>query len=411
MELGVIQQLVVSLGLGMLLGLQRERTEKSLAGIRTFPFIALLGTVCAQIGEKTGEWIIPAGLVSLAALVVMANLIKVREKKEPGMTSEIAILLVYMLGVVIVVGEMSTAVVLGGGMAMLLHFKKQLHGFANAVGEKDMHAIIQFVLISLVILPILPHENYGPYEVLNPFKIWLMVVLIVGISLSGYVAYKLLGANAGTLLGGAIGGMVSSTATTVSFARRAKTNEQLIHLGTLVVMIASCMSLVRVLVEIGVAAPSVAPALIPPLAAMLGVCILITGALFLFGKRGKVEIEEPSNPTEFKPALIFACLYAFILIAVAFAKDKFGDQGLYVVAIISGTTDMDAITLSTSQLAARGEVDNTVAWRSILMGCMANFVFKFGIVAALGPKELTIRVAIAFASALAGGAAILMLWP
>lgn len=395
----------------MLLGLQRERTERSLAGIRTFPFIALFGTVCAQIGQKTSDWIIPAGLVSLAALVVMANLVKVKAKKEPGMTSEIAILLVYMLGVVIVVDEMSTAVVLGGGMAMLLHFKKQLHGFAHAVGEKDMHAIIQFVLISLVILPILPHENYGPYEVLNPFKIWLMVVLIVGISLSGYVAYKLLGASARTILGGAIGGMVSSTATTVSFARRAKTNEQLVHLGTLVVMIASCMSLVRVLVEIGVAAPSVAAALIPPVAAMLGVCIFITVILFVFGKRGNVEIEAPANPTEFRPALIFACLYAFILIAVAFAKDKFGDQGLYVVAVISGTTDMDAITLSTSQLAARGEVDTFVAWRSILMACMANFVFKLGIVAALGPKELTLRVAIAFASALVGGGAILALWP
>lgn len=412
MDFTIIQQLVVSLGLGMLLGLQRERTESSLAGIRTFPFIALFGTVCAQIGQQTGTWIIPAGLVSLAALVVMANLVKVdKEKKDPGMTSEIAILLVYALGVLIVVGEMGAAVVLGGGMAMLLHFKSALHGFAKAVGDRDMHAIIQFVLISLVILPILPNADYGPYEVLNPFKIWLMVVLIVGISLCGYVAYKLLGARAGTIMGGVIGGMVSSTATTVSYARRAKGDEGLVRLGTLVIMIASCISIARVLVEIAVATPNSFPSLAPPLFAMFVACCLITMVLYFFTRGEKAEMAEQGNPTEFKPALIFAILYALVLMGVAFAKDNFGDQGLYVVAVISGTTDMDAITLSTAQMADKGEVKPDIAWRAILMGCMANFVFKLGTVAALGPRGLTARVAAAFAMAIGSGAAILWLWP
>ncbi|HEX7262162.1 MAG TPA: MgtC/SapB family protein, partial [Luteolibacter sp.] len=221
MDLAVLQQLVVSLGLGMLLGLQRERTEHSIGGIRTFPFIALFGTVCAQIGEITGTWIIAAGLIALAALVITANLAKIKQADlDPGMTTEMATLLVYALGVLIVVGDMTSAVVLGGGMALLLHYKGPLHDFARAVGERDMHAIIQFVLITMIILPVLPNENYGPYGVLNPFKIWLMVVLIVGISLCGYVAYKLFGARSGTLLGGIIGGLVSSTATTVSYARR-----------------------------------------------------------------------------------------------------------------------------------------------------------------------------------------------
>ena len=412
MDVATLQQLGVSLGLGILLGLQRERTERSIGGIRTFPFIALLGTVCAQIGNTTGTWVVPAGLLALAALVVMANLAKIRQAEaDSGMTTEIATLLVYMLGVLVVVGDMASAVVVGGAMALLLHFKAPLHGFANAIGERDMHAIIQFVIITLVILPVLPDENYGPYAVLNPFKIWLMVVLIVGIGLSGYVAYKILGARAGTILGGIIGGLISSTATTVSYSRRAREDHGLAPLGALVIMIASCISLARVIVEIAAVAPGSFMALAPPLGVMLAACCVIAGGLYLFSRSGSATMPEQENPTEIKPALIFGLLYALVLLGVAFAKDRFGTSGLYVVALISGLTDMDAITLSTAQLADQGSVEPTTAWRAILAAAMANFGFKFAAVAFLAPLALTLRVAVGFGLALTAGGLILWLWP
>ncbi len=412
MDLVTLQQLVVSLGLGMLLGLQRERTERSIGGIRTFPFIALFGTVCAQIGAITGTWIIAAGLIALAALVVTANLAKIKmEEMDSGMTTEIATLLVFVIGVLIVVGDMATAVVLGGAMAMLLHFKAPLHGFARAVGERDMHAIIQFVLITLVILPVLPNQDYGPYAVLNPFEIWLMVVLIVGIGLCGYVAYKLFGARAGTILGGIIGGLISSTATTVSYARRAKEDQGLAPLGAFIIMVASCIAIARVILEIGAVAAGSFVALAPPLAVMLLACCVIAGGLYFFSRDVRAEMPEQENPTEIKPALIFGALYALVLLGVAFAKDRFGTSGLYAVALISGLTDMDAITLSTAKLAANGGVEPATAWRAILIGAMANFGFKFGTVAALGPRALTVRVAAAFGLALVAGGLILWLWP
>ena len=408
-----LQQLSVSLGLGMLLGLQRERTEKSIGGIRTFPFISLFGTVCAMIGEMHGSWIIPAGLLAMAALVVTANLARGTDQDgaPAGMTTEIAALLVYVLGVLIVIVDMGLAAVLGGGMAMLLHFKQPLHRFAKAVGEKDMHAIMQFVLISLVILPVLPNTGYGPYGVLNPFKIWLMVVLIVGLGLTGYVGYKIFGARAGTLLGGIIGGLVSSTATTVTFARKTKGESGLAALGALVIMIASCISLVRVLIEIGVAAPHKFAAIAPPLGAMLGTCCVIAAVMWLPCRKGKSEMPEQHNPAEFKPAFIFAGLYALVLMGVAFAKDHFGERGLYAAAALSGLTDMDAITLSTSQLAESGEVETTSAWRAILMAAMSNLVFKFGVVAALGSGALVWRVGASFTLALVAAGSILWLWP
>ncbi len=412
MDFAALQQLAVSLGLGLLLGLERERTERSIGGIRTFPLIAMFGTLCAQAGQVFGGWTVGAGLVALAAIVVFANVAKMKSGTiDAGMTTEVAALLLFAVGVLVVAGSMAVAVVTGGVAAVILHFKKPLHTFASAVGERDMRAIMHFVLISMVILPVLPNQDFGPYGVWNPFKLWLMVVLIVGISLCGYVAYKLFGAQAGTLLAGVIGGLISSTATTVSFARRAATQAELAPIAAFVIMTASCLSLARVLVEIAAVAPGILWSLAPPLATLFGACCLIAGALYLASRKRRTEMPEQKNPAEFRSAFLFAGLYAVVLLAVAAATDHFGSAGLYLVGILSGLTDMDAITLSTAQLAASGSVEVDAAWRTILIAAMANFVFKLGTVAALGGAALTKRVAAAFAAALAAGGAILGLWP
>lgn len=411
-ELAALQQLSVSLGLGLLLGLERQRSENSIAGFRTFPFISLLGTVCAQVAQVTSPWVIAAGLLAVTAIVVFANYTKMKNgDTDAGTTTEFAAILLYAVGTLIVVGSMEASLVVGGVMVILLHLKGPMHRVATAMGEHDMRAIMQFVLISMIILPVLPNHNYGPYDVWNPFKIWLMVVLIVGISLCGYVIYKIFGAKAGALLGGVIGGLVSSTATTVSFARRCATESSLAPLGALVIMIASCISLVRVLVEIGVVASGVFVALAPPLGIMLGWCLLIALGLYLLSRKTKAEMSEQKNPAEFKSALFFSGLYALVLLGVAEAKNHFGETGLYAVSIISGLTDMDAITLSTSQLAAGGGVSTRLAWHAILLAAMANFLFKLATVAVLGSKELLWRTALAFALALLGGGALLWLWP
>lgn len=413
MQDNVFAQLAVAFGLGLLLGLQRERTERSIAGIRTFPLIALFGTVCAQLSHATGGWVIAAGLLALVAIVVFANFAKLKAGEiDPGITTEISTLLLYGLGALLASGHMGAALVIGGAMALLLQLKKPLHDFAGAVGETDMRAIMQFVLLSLVILPVLPREEYGPYGVWNPFEIWLMVVLIVAISLSGYVAYKFFGARAGTILGGVLGGLISSTATTVSYARRTAGNPELAPLAAVVIMIAACVSIARVLVEIAAVAPRSFPALAPPIGAMLGACILIATALFFLSrKQDRAQMPEQKNPAELKPALIFGALYALVLLAVAAAKEHFGSTGLYAVGILSGLTDMDAITLSSARLVEHGGANATTGWSTILIASMSNFVFKLGTVALLGRAALTLRVAIAFALALGSGGLILWLWP
>src|SRR5262245_7219717 len=184
MEAKLFGQIAISLLLGLLIGLQRQRAESAIGGIRTFPLIAAFGTVCGWMALEHGGWIVAAGLLAVAALLLVSNYMAARGgNADAGQTSEIAALLLYAIGAYLVTGTLAVAVALGGVIAVLLHFKDPLHAFASRIGEQDVTAIMQFVLISLVVLPVLPNRAFGPYETLNPFQIWLMVVLIVGIGL------------------------------------------------------------------------------------------------------------------------------------------------------------------------------------------------------------------------------------
>ena len=411
MDLAIAQQLVASLGLGLLVGLQRERSKSAIAGIRTFPLITLLGTVCGQLAHVFGGWIVAAGFLAIGALLAVTQAGRLSEDKaDTGLTTEIAVLLLFALGVFIASGPILIAVVLGGAVALLLYLKPPLHRFVGRLGETDMRAIMQFVFVSMVVLPVLPNENYGPYQVLNPFEIWMMVVLIVGLSLAGYVAYKFFGGAGGLLVAGVLGGVISSTATSVSAARQAREHTALVGMASLIIMIASTVTLVRVLIEIGVVAPGNFTALAGPLAAMLGSMVVI-GVVAYFAWRKEAGVRPTQhNPAELKTALVFAAIYGLIKLAVAAARDQFGEAGLYAVSVISGLTDMDAVTLSTARLVDSGKLETTLGWRTILIAAMSNLVFKATAVAVVGGAAIFFRVAMLFALSGVAGGLILAFW-
>src|SRR5262245_21847960 len=238
-----------------------------------------------------------------------------------------------------------------------------------------------------------------------------MVVLIVGISLAGYMAYKILGPKGGTLLGGILGGLISSTATTVSYARRSREAPEAHSLAIFVIMIASAVAYGRVLIEIAAVAGTHFTQMALPLASMLVWMLLIALALFFRQRDSAEKIPDPSNPAELKSALLFGALYALIILAVGAAKQNLGETALYGIAVISGLTDMDAITLSISRMVDQQRIDPPEGWRLILVASLANLVFKASAAAFLGGWRFGVRVAIAFGIALAGGLAILFLWP
>ncbi|MCU0980514.1 MAG: MgtC/SapB family protein [Pirellulaceae bacterium] len=413
MEISTVESLALALGLGLLVGLQREWSAHHLTGIRTFALITILGTLLGLLSHSLGVWLPVAGLCGVAALLIVGTVLAfVGQHEEPGLTTEIAALVMYAVGVALALGQTELGLIIGGGVAVLLQWKQPLHKLVGRFSEPDVRAIFNLVLIALVILPVLPNRSFGPYGVLNPFEIWLTVVLIVGISLGGYIAYKFFGARAGTLLGGIFGGMISSTATTVSYARRTRhAPEEAVGLAAFVVVVASTIVFARVIFEIAVVAPELLSSIAPPLV----VVMLVMGvlALVMYGTRGGEAEQVPmdKDPSQLKAAVVFGLLYAVILFAVAAGQQWFGDRGLYLIAALSGLTDMDAITLSTAQLIKRGELEVDTGWRMILVGSLSNLIFKGAAVALLGHPRLLLRVSIAFGIVLLCGLLLLRFWP
>lgn len=413
MDLIFVQQLAVSLGLGLLVGFQREWGPPHVAGIRTFALIALLGTLCARLGMVHGGIVPAAGLVGVTALVVAGTTIKYQTNEMAfGLTTAAAALVIYAVGA-LVVHRLSAAVTVGGATAVLLHWKKPLHALARNASEKDIHAIIQLVLIALVILPLLPDRTYGPYNVLNPFHIWLMVVLIVGISLGGYIVSRFVRPDTGALIAGILGGIISSTATTASFSRQSRRDASGDAVSALVILVASTVVFFRVALEIALVAPEVLPGLLPPLTAMTAVMGLMCGLFFLRHHRGRGRggFPEAVEPANMRVAVIFGLLYGVILFAVAAAKERYGGGGLYLIAGLSGLTDMDAITLSTTELLRQDRIDLHTGWRMILIGALSNLVFKGIIAASMGHRRLLRHIALYFGLALVGGILIILFWP
>jgi len=407
----VFQSLGISLGLGLLVGIQRERVATPLAGVRTFALITLLGTLSALLAQTLGPWVVVAGLLGVTAAIVTGNVLAPRERADPGITTEIAVLLMYGIGAYLVLGDRSVAVVLTGVVAVLLHVKPAMHGFVQRLGESDMRAMMQFVLISLVILPVLPDRAYGPFAVLNPRQIWWMVVLVVGLSLAGYVALKVAGERVGTIVGGLMGGAISSTATTAVQARRAAGGSGHVRPAALVILLASTVMFVRVLVEVtvvgGAAAARIAPQIAVVLAVSVALCIVVARR-----DRDHASAPQPTeNPAQLRSALVFGALYAVVLLAVAAARAAFGDRGMYAVAALSGLTDMDAITLTAARLAGDGALPPGDAWRAILIAAVSNLVSKSALVATLGGRAAFRPVAVLFAIVSVAAVAAMLLWP
>jgi uncharacterized membrane protein (DUF4010 family) len=364
------------------------------------------------ISGTTGPWVVVAGLVAITTFTVMGNVMSMRGGSiDPGQTTEVAIVLTFLLGALVVIGPREGAIVLGATVAVLLHLRDELKGLVASLSDRDVRAMMQFVVVSLIVLPTLPDRTFGPYDVLNPREIWWMVVLIVGLNLVGYGAFRLLGEKVGTALAGILGGIVSSTATTVTYARLAKENEEVTPVAVVIVWIASGVVFVRVLVEIAVVAPTFLADAAGPIGVMMLVVAVGTALIWRTTKEEGTHPLQPQNPAQLKAALTFGALYAAVLFAVAAAQAFFGGAGLFAAAALSGISDMDAITLTISQLVSRQALDRDTAWRLILVASLANLVFKFGLVAALGNKQMATRQGALFTIAITAGAVLIVLWP
>ena len=385
-----LQAFMTSLAIGLLIGLERERRSSAKAGLRTFALVALLGTLSGLLAEKTGSgWILSAGLLSVGAMIIAAYINRPDDAGDSGTTSVVAILVCFCLGAAVWFGYGTLAVMLGIATTVLLYFKAELHGLSNQLTSKDLISILQFAVLSFVILPILPDRNYGPYEALNPYQAWLMVVLVSGVSLAGYAALRLAGPQHGAPMMGLLGGLVSSTATTVIFSRHAHANSALARTAMVVIMVANLMVLLRLMVMAVVVAPDV----VAPLAKVFAGGLVLGLAATAFGwhrleARGALPMPEVRNPTEIRIALGFGALYVVVLFCAAWLSDVAGAKGVYAVALASGLTAMDAITLSSLRLFSLDTLSRGQAVTSISLAVLSNLIFKAGLIVTLGGWNL-----------------------
>jgi uncharacterized membrane protein (DUF4010 family) len=385
-----LQAFMTSLAIGLLIGLERERRSSAKAGLRTFALVALLGTLSGLLAEKTGSgWILAAGLLSVGAMIIAAYNNRPDDAGDSGTTSVVAILVCFCLGAAVWFGYGTLAVMLGIATTVLLYFKAELHGLSSQLTSKDLISILQFAVLTFVILPILPDRNYGPYEALNPYQAWLMVVLVSGVSLAGYAALRLAGPQHGAPMMGLLGGLVSSTATTVVFSRHAHAHVALARTAMVVIMIASLMVLLRLTVMAAVVAPDV----IEPLAKVFAGGLVLGLAVTAFGWRrleaqGELPMPEVRNPTEIRTALGFGALYAVVLFCSAWLSDVAGTKGMYAVALASGLTDVDAITLSSLRLFSIDKLSAGQAVTAIALAVLSNLTFKAGLIVTLGGWKL-----------------------
>jgi uncharacterized membrane protein (DUF4010 family) len=401
---------LASLAIGLLIGIERERNPAAKAGLRTFALTAVFGTLAAMLGERAGGAWLPGVGLALVGLAIVAAYLRAPAPDDPGTTTVIALLVTYALGALCWYDGRTLAAAIAVGVAALLYFKPELRGLLERFERRDLLAVLQFATLSVVILPVLPDRAFGPYGALNPYRIWLMVVLVSGLSLAGYMALRIVGVRHGFVLVGLFGGLVSSTATTLAYSKHARTGA-LVDVAAGVIVLANLTVLVRLAIVAAVAAPAILPRLAPVLGAALAAGAAAAAVLWRrrLGADGAPPLPAVSNPTELRAALGFGALFAVVLVAAAWLTDLAGERGLYAVALVSGLTDVDALTLSSLQLFSAGRLGAAEAVAAIALALLANTAFKLGLVATVGGKTLARRVILpALASVLAGAAAIVV---
>lgn len=403
--------LATALAVGLLIGLERGWKDRSdpegsrVAGFRTIGLIGLLGGIAMLLDGGAG-FVLAAGFLGLALLLREGFEAQIDATREVSVTTMVAALTAYGLGAIAVSGRPQLAAIGGVATAFILWLRVPFHALLDRIEEKELNAFLYWLLFSIVVLPVLPNEGYGPYAALNPRTIWLMVVLISGLGFAGYLSMKWFGRRRGSIFLAVSGGMVSSTAATLALARLATKDADGVHALVGGVAIAWAMMYIRTLLIVAVLAPSLLPLLGPPLGLMWLICALGAARYYSLATPTTEQDLTLANPLDMRSAMIFTLVLTTGMVASKAAANLFGDTGLYAVAIAAGAIDIEAISLSLTQLVGR-DVTVSVASMAIVFAAIANTLFK-GVLAAISGRAHFGQHCLVLAglTSIGGGAAI-----
>jgi uncharacterized membrane protein (DUF4010 family) len=400
MNLTVTLRLAIALAIGLIIGTERGWSSRDshkglqIAGIRSFGFVGLFGGISALLAEQFGAVVIAVSFLGLALIVGLSYGLTVGQSQDFGITTELTLMMTFMLGVMVGKDFAAEAVGVAVVMAALLGFKEELHRSLARLDRQELLATLQLLLIAVVVLPLLPNRNLGPWDALNPRSIGLLVLLIAATSYIGYFAMRLLGTRVGLLATATIGALVSSTAVTVSFGRMARrTQGSVAILGAGISLAAGTMA-VRILAEVSIVNPALLPSLAPPIAVLAMVPLIAAGAIAL---RKEPEPQTPSTPStsdvelkspiELGSALGYGAVLAVLFVSIRAVEAWFGKSGIYILSALSGITDVDAVSLSLAQ-SAKVDLPLSVATAGILIAAMVNTLVKAILATVIGGWKL-----------------------
>ncbi|WP_350355411.1 MgtC/SapB family protein [Haloglomus halophilum] len=384
----LVWHLLVAVGIGALVGLEREASESggSFAGSRTFPLLALAGALTQAFFPS----LLPVVVGGLALALLVGYVGKVWLEGDIGLTTLAAGLLMVLLGALTTHSQrgLVVALVSGGVLTALLSAKGRIHRFAERIDDEERRATVKFVLVVLVVLPLLPDRELEALYGLNPRFVWLMVAFVSGLSFAAYVLSRVVGTTRGIALTGFLGGFVSSTATTVSMAEQTTDSPGIYQVSAFAIVVASVVMFPRALVEVAVVNPALLPHVAVPLGLMTGAGVLAAVVVYWRSTREDAVTAEIENPFRLQPALVFGALFAAVLLVSESANSVLGVSGVYATAFVSGLADVDAMTLTLSKLAADGTVATDVATTGIVIAATANTLVKAALAWILGTRQL-----------------------
>ena len=403
-DVQAVWNFATALLIGALLGIERERHKRehddvTIGGLRTFILFALIGALGGWLTlALDSAWILAAALLAALAPVLAGYILSARAQPDSlGLTTELAAVAACLLGAMTTLGYRELAVGLGVAVAAVLAYKHPLHGLVHRLDREDVYAGLRLLIATFIVLPLLPGEAIDPWGALRPRSLWMLVLLISSLSLVGYVATRLLGARRGIPLTGLTGGLVSSTAVTLAFSRQSRDPAYAGSSSALAsgILVAWAVMFVRVIVEVLVVNRVLLAQVALPFAAMA--LTAVAAAWFHRSRAAAVELTEGvplKNPFSLTAAAKFAAFFALVLLVVKLVQTYAPGRGVYFVAALAGTTDVDAITLSMAQYARSGSAQ--IAVQAITIAALTNTVVKTVMVGVLGSASLRTPI---FASA------------
>jgi uncharacterized membrane protein (DUF4010 family) len=421
MNTTITLRLAIALAIGLIIGMERGWTSRDshkglrIAGIRSFGFVGLFGGLSALLAEQFGAVVIAVSFLGLALMVGLSYGLTVQKSQDFGITTELTLMITFMLGVMVGKDFAAEAVAVAVVMSALLGFKEELHRSLARLDRQELLATLQLLLIAVVVLPLLPDRNLGPWDALNPRSIGLLVLLIAATSYIGYFAMRLLGTRVGLLATAMIGALVSSTAVTVSFGRMARHGQGSVAILGAGISLAAGTMAVRILAEVSIVNPALLPTLAPPIAVLAMVPLIAAGAIAL---RKESEPQTPStpstsdvelkNPIELGSAVGYGAVLAVLFVSIRAVEAWFGKSGIYALSALSGITDVDAVSLSLAQ-SAKVDLPLSVATAGILIAAMVNTLVKAILATVIGGWKLARWCASILLAALALSLAIAFL--